>query len=83
MYCLPTAYLLSRSIPSQLLLNFALSLLVALALFIVATQATLGTDACRAVGVLLHWSWLTAVAWMVVQVCNLYNASHYETYKKL
>eukprot|EP00053_Salpingoeca_punica_P018654 m.183651 g.183651 ORF g.183651 m.183651 type:complete len:1765 (-) comp17477_c2_seq2:663-5957(-) len=64
---------LRTSIPSHLLLCLSSALLVALALFIVASEVVTGNEVlCQSTAVLLQYFWLCAMAWMVVESVNLY-----------
>eukprot|EP00051_Salpingoeca_urceolata_P033179 m.19389 g.19389 ORF g.19389 m.19389 type:complete len:1907 (+) comp5931_c0_seq1:735-6455(+) len=61
-------------VPSKILLGLAVSLFIALLLFIVASEAasTVSKSTCQSLAVLLHYFWLSAAAWMLVQGANLY-----------
>ena len=64
---------LRASIPSQLLLNLCIALLSSLLLFILASQAQGDLIQCRTWAIGLHYFWLSAMGWMLVQGVNLYG----------
>ncbi len=67
--CVPK---LRGTLPSQLLLNLCVALLVSLALFILASQVQGSTIQCRVWAIGLHYFWLASLGWMLVQGINLH-----------
>jgi hypothetical protein len=66
---------LRRSVPSKLLAQLCVALIVALSLFVLATQYR-GTDGqCQALGLTMHYFWLAALCWMVAEAVNLHAIS--------
>eukprot|EP00048_Salpingoeca_helianthica_P007901 m.115946 g.115946 ORF g.115946 m.115946 type:complete len:1259 (-) comp14456_c1_seq4:176-3952(-) len=63
---------LRESVPSKLLINLSSVLTVSLILFIFATHTTSPRGLCQTWGVLLHYSWLCAFGWMLVQGINMH-----------
>ena len=63
---------LRATVPSQLLVNLCVALLIAMILFILASHAQGSTTQCRVWAVGLHYFFLAALGWMVVQGINLH-----------
>lgn len=65
--------ILRKSMPSRLLLHLCGSLIVALSLFLAAGEhADANSRACQAIGVFMHFAWMVALWWMLVQGIHLY-----------
>jgi hypothetical protein len=63
---------LRKSHASRILVNLCAALLIALVVFILASKAGNQPEMCRMWAIALHYFFLCAIAWMVVQGINLY-----------
>ena len=60
-----------RNIPALNTIAFSSCLLLADVSFIIATEAYAVYDLCKAIGIILHWSLLTAQMWVIVIAIDL------------
>jgi hypothetical protein len=63
---------LRKSHASRILVNLCAALLIALVVFILASKAGNQPQVCRLWAIALHYLFLCAIAWMVVEGINLY-----------
>ncbi len=63
---------LRATVPSKMLINLCVALLLGLVLFILASYAQGDTATCRVWAIGMHYFWLAALVWMVMEGANLY-----------